>query len=1088
MSHSAAPFDESADAPFSCVHARQNHGETRIAQTVQQPALLNAVIESSRLVCSSLDLNEVLNLILQAAHDLSDAQSVTVMLLDEAGEWLTIGAAIGTPNTIRHNLRLRVGEGLAGWVAQTGQPLHLNNPTDDPRYRELPSSHISNILSLPLRVRDRIVGVLNLSQYFNRGLFSDMVVQTMEIFASHAAIAIDNAATAASLRRAAARERLLNQINQSVRDMNDLDAVIERAMEGLGLTLDVTWCAIYRGLDTTQTFTFHKTHQWVASHCCTDVPLEIDVSGWTTGSSPGLITRMLAEGFLMMAPLYQRDRCMSWLRVYAHERMQRWRDDELDLVQAVADHLSIAISQGELAVQERRSRELSESLSQLAAACNAMISQKEVLSFILEQLARFISYDSAGVWVHHEENYIIMVAGQGFISEALNTILYTGPGTLNWRVARLKQAYVSADVQQEAGWQNVPDSDLIHSWIGVPLLVNQKQIGMLTIDKRQRDSFHEADAYIAQAFADHVAVAIQNAQLYQQTQQRANQLQALHRLSIHLSAMREVQALIESLARLLHETFGYYQINVGLVRGEALILQAACGKVNDAAEYGNYQNYPPERGLIGWAFRYNQTVLVNDITKDPRYVVHSALQETCAELVVPIRNAQRLIGIIDVQSNHTGAFSQDDVYVVEALAGQTAVALENLVRYDELRRTQDELLRSERLRALGELSSGVAHDFNNLLAGILGHAQLLLLDYTDPVMLDSLSVIERAALDGAATVRRLQDFAQTHHSPPEDVVDINHVLEESLAITRPRWRDATQSCGVHIEIIRELAPVHTIIGDAPVLRELLTNLILNAIDAMPYGGNLRVCTYERTTSPASIASTHQSPSEVVIEVGDTGVGMSPSIQKRIFDPFFTTKGARGTGMGLAVAHGIVQRHNGTITVQSMPDQGSTFIITLPTSQAFQSTSGQNRLHKQNQKDVEALSGNILVIEDEASVRHVLVEFLLRWGCQVEAVESGAEAMSRFMPGRFDLVCTDLGMPGMSGWEVLDQVRQVDPTVATVLVTGWGDQLNPEEARIYGADYIVVKPFDAAQLYQAMHGSLLMRRLRMTNVTYEQPSN
>ncbi len=1028
---------------------------------------MTTVLESSRLVCSSLDLDEVLSLILTAARNLSGAESVTVLLLDEAGEWLTIGAAIGTSERMRTDFRLRVGEGLAGWVALTGQPLHLSNPTMDPRYREVPDSHIANILALPLCVRGHMLGVLNLSQYHHAELFSATVVQMVEVFASHAAIAINNAVTASRIRRAAMREHLINQINQAVRDMEHIDEVINLALEGLGSVLEASHCALYRVHHGDTLPTLHLTHEWLLTTETGAHPWHIDQDQSTlTDYTPSLISQFRIDGAEISTPINYRGRILSWLKIYSRGRSQSWRDDELDLVRTVGDQLAIAIAQDELTLQEQRSRDLSESLRQFAAACNAMISQESLLNFILEQLARFIPYDSAGVLLNRDKNYGVIVAGRGFCSDVLHTILYLGPGSINWRVSQQRRAYISADVQQEPGWQDVPDGSLIRSWIGVPLVVNDHQIGMLTIDKWQPHAFGVADGDIAQAFADHVAVAIHNAQLYQQAQTRAHQLQALHRISIRLSAMYEVQPLLDELARLLHETFGYYQVLVGLCEGDVLVFKTARGRCCDVAEFGTQQHVALDAGLIGCSACYNQTVLVNNVSRDTHHVLHPALAETQAELIVPIQGTQHMLGMIDIHSHQAGAFNQDDVYLVEVLARQTAVALENIARYDQLRRTQDELLRSERLRALGELSSGVAHDFNNLLAGILGHTQLLLFDQTDPVVIESLSVIERAARDGAAMVRRLQDFTQNQHALPADIVDINHVIEESLAITRPLWRDAAQSHSIHIEVQRDLACTAPIMGDAPVLRELVTNLILNAIDAMPQGGTLQIRSFDSPGYPQPLSdpvSIHTTLPVVVIQVQDTGVGMTPDIQQRIFDPFFTTKGTRGTGMGLAVAHSIVQRHNGSITVQSMPGQGSTFTVILPTSHTM--VPHPNPILSQIYHSLNGI--RVLVVEDEQTVQQVLATLLQRWGCQVTVVSSGMEALELFQANHFDVLCTDLGMPGMSGWDVLAQIGTIDPHIRKLLITGWGEQITLMEARQRGADHMLVKPFDAATFYQAL---------------------
>lgn len=1069
--HSVPPTSTTYQSHAPTVPDKEKH------MAPNQTALMAAVLESSRLVCSSLDHDEVLRRILRAARDLSGAESVTVMLLDETNAWLILSAAVGVTHNTQGELRLRVGEGLAGWVAQTGQPLHLSNPAADPRYHDFPPSQISNILALPLRVRDHVLGVLNLSQQHTTALFSDTVVQMIEVFAGYAAIAIDNAATATKLRHAANRERLLNTINQAMLDMNSPDKVIDLALEGLGTTLDVSCCVLYCYQTDTNPVSLRLTNEWISpDHVYAE---RNQVSAPPVDAATHTDTcHVQSNGAVVNTLLCHHDRRVGWLQVSACIDTRHWRDEELDLIRTVGDQLALTLVQNELATQEQRSRDLSDTLSQLAAACTAIIDQQAVLNFILEQLARFVRYDAAAVWLHHEANYVIRVAERGHPVYSRDQILYVGPDSLYWPIMRHHRVQIVANVQQKPHAQQ-PD-DTKQSQIGVPLLVKDQLIGIVTIDKRESAPFGDTDGQIAQAFVDHVAVAIHNAQLYQQTRTRAYQLRVLHQLSIRLSAMHEVDPLLEELARLLHKTFGYYQVEVGLVTGTVVTVRAACGQINDVAQSGDLQRYTSQRGLTGWAVRHGEIVVSNDVNKDTRYVAHPALPSTRAELVVPIKRGKRVIGIINIESNRAGAFTQDDVRLVEALASQVAIALENIGRYEEIRHAQTELLRGERLRALGTLSSGVAHDFNNLLAGILGHAQLLLQDIQESNAVKDLRIIERAALDGAAIVRRLQAFAQIQQSPPNHSVDINHVIQESLDATWSRWRDTAQGRGIQITVTRNLQQVSAIVGNPPALRELMTNLILNAIDAMPQGGELRVRTSMeklsnvRPQGKRGMVQQHTDAPVVVIEISDSGIGMSANIQERIFDPFFTTKGERGTGIGLAVAQSVVQRHNGHIFVQSIQGKGSTFTVVFPVIKVREGHTPQTPVVAQ--PDIANL--RVLIVEDETTVQKVLQRIFQRWGCQVATVSSGQEALERFVPAQFDVVCSDLGMPGMSGWDVLASVRQVDPAVATLLITGWGEQINRSDAYKRGADQILGKPFDVEELYTAMQAALTRRSQRM----------
>ena len=281
-----------------------------------------------------------------------------------------------------------------------------------------------------------------------------------------------------------------------------------------------------------------------------------------------------------------------------------------------------------------------------------------------------------------------------------------------------------------------------------------------------------------------------------------------------------------------------------------------------------------------------------------------------------------ILGVVALASAEH-AFTEADERLLTNIAQLAALALrsarlfeERETAYSELAAAQDQLVRTEKLRALGEMASGVAHDFNNVLAAILGRAQLLMGNLRDPRLREWVQIIDRVAQDGAQTVRRLQEFTRIRRDQPVVAVDLNDVVRGALEMTESRWRDEPARQGAVIELRTSLPSVPPVAGDPAELREAMTNLILNAVDAMPGGGVL-----ELTTEAVG--------DSVEVTVRDTGVGMPESVRAKIFDPFFTTKGARGTGLGLSMTYGILVRHDAQITVESEPGRGSTFRLRFP---------------------------------------------------------------------------------------------------------------------------------------------------------------
>ena len=371
------------------------------------------------------------------------------------------------------------------------------------------------------------------------------------------------------------------------------------------------------------------------------------------------------------------------------------------------------------------------------------------------------------------------------------------------------------------------------------------------------------------------------------------------------------------------------------------------------------------------------------------------------------------------------------------------------------RELETQMHQSEKLTALGQVAGGIAHDFNNLLQAILGYSQLMSKNLQNvDVVRRGLSVIETAAVGGAETVRRIQKFARLRPDEPFVSVELNQVVHDSVAITRPRWEERVAKGGVPLRLDLRLTPLPTVMGRPSELNEVITNLILNAIDAMPQGGTLGI--YTRP----------EGDEHVILTVADTGVGMPEHVRKRIFDPFFTTKGEVGTGLGLSVSYSIIQRHGGEMRAESQPGRGTTFTIVLPVGTAEKSS---------EPADSEVLGtrrGRILLVDNELPVMTVLGEMLAEVGHHVLPVGSGAEAVRVFVPGGFDLVMTNLGMTGLTGWDVAERVRASDPHVSVIFITGWGLQAEDRErCRKLGVLNVLFKPVRPNELHQAVQEAL-----------------
>ena len=485
------------------------------------------------------------------------------------------------------------------------------------------------------------------------------------------------------------------------------------------------------------------------------------------------------------------------------------------------------------------------------------------------------------------------------------------------------------------------------------------------------------------------------------------------------------------------------------------------------------------QGISGHVAITGQPLLVNDVWSHP--TTRNSPDPTLADsfvscpiiLSVPIKLHDTVLGVINVTNKHTaGAFSHEDVEFLCGLTGQAAVAIENAWRftemetaYESLKESQAQLVASERLNALGEMAAGVAHDLNNVLGGVLGKTQILLQalekgDYDGETLKADLGTIEQCALQGAETVRRIQSFTRIRQDLPKDVVDLNEVVKEAVEMTRHKWKSEQEARGIVITVQTDLGKVSPVQGMSRELVQALSNLIFNAVEAMPRGGTLELKTFQQDES-------------VILEVTDSGTGMNEDVQRRIFDPFFTTK-ETGNGLGLSVTYGIIARHNGDLSVQSTVGGGTTFRVAFPARQRDREPQARSD-GDHNLKSGFTGPLKVLVVEDDRVMQVVIGEALLLMGHQVAVAGSAEEALSLFSPCTFDLVVTDLCMQSMSGLDLARRIREIDPRTRIVLCSGWALQQGSEEMKDAGINVVVQKPVMLADLDQAIRQAWLSSR-------------
>jgi len=387
---------------------------------------------------------------------------------------------------------------------------------------------------------------------------------------------------------------------------------------------------------------------------------------------------------------------------------------------------------------------------------------------------------------------------------------------------------------------------------------------------------------------------------------------------------------------------------------------------------------------------------------------------------------------------------------------------------EDLRRTQQAAMQQERLRALGQMASGIAHDINNALSPAALYLQSLL--EREPGLSDNgrghLVTIQRAVDDVAQTVARMREFYRPRESQIRLVnLALNELIRQVLDLTRARWNDQPQQRGAMIELKTDLGEdLPEVLGAESEIRDALTNLIFNAVDAMPEGGTLTVRT---RSAEVALPQVEESAYCAILEVADTGVGMSEETRRRCLEPFFTTKGERGTGLGLPMVYGMAQRHGAGLEIDSEVGQGTTFRLLFPAS---------NPSYTATLRAPAALAPlrplNILIVDDDPLLLESLRVTLEADQHHVTAAEGGQAGIDRFLAAQrgsqgFDAVICDLGMPYVDGRKVVETIRAASPSTPIILLTGWGQRTLGKGDKPLQVDRLLSKPPRLRELREAL---------------------
>jgi GAF domain-containing protein len=1066
-------------------------------EAAQQAERLRSLARLSQLVSSSLDTDEVLAGIARAAAALMGVPVVSVWVAEPESETLRLRAfsdeAMGAAFPLR---AMAFGQGPIGLAASQRQTLSIPDAVGDGRllaeswWRE---HGLTSFLGVPIVLQDQLLGVLALCGRAPLRLGPDER-ELIESFVAQAAVAIRNAGLYAQTTQRLEQTRALLDVAEILNSTIEPRRMLKQVAQRIAQVCGVDRCSIERWegdrvVPLMSQFADGRRAPalWAAFETMLDdAPREVPIHAQAIGtrrpvivadaSDTDLLPRAWVDTFhiksCMVVPLIQQDEVIGVMTLDYMERVTPFEPWQRDLGMAIGNQVALALENQRLygLVQER----LREATTLLAVsrALSEPAGTGEALRRVAAEVGRKLGADMVGVYTLSADKSELVPAAGWHVPKALVESFLARPFVLArmpalsrlWHEGR---ATWSADAKNDPGIDQQPLESLgPHSVLFAPALAGGEPVGaVFLIWWEVGRSFPPQETRLIEGVASQVGLFLENADLTRQTRLRLeeseallSELSVLHDLSRTVTGQLRQEDVVEAIHRQVARLLDTRHMVLAVV-DEATAEMVTLLRTQD----GVRDLEAPRRSI------HSRVGLTASVATSGRPIRTDDYVGECARrglelaqpdrivphwIGVPMLAGSQVVGVLALRSDDR-PFSEADERVLTNIAGLAALALrsarlyqDRTRAYEDLAHAQDQLVRSEKLRALGEMASGVAHDFNNLLAAILGRAQLLLHRVADPTARQWLQIIERSAADGAKTVRRLQEFTRIRRDQPVVDVELNRVVREALELTESAWRIEAPRRGIVIEAVTDLASdLPTTLSDPAELREVMTNLILNAVDAMPRGGTLTLSTARRGES-------------IELRVGDTGVGIPEAVRSKIFDPFFTTKGPKGTGLGLSMTYGILSRHGATITVDSQEGHGTVFTLLFPAGTAARAPVAEA------EPPPLGVALRCLVVDDEEAVGDMLADVLSSAGHTVAVARNGSEGLSRVLSQPLDLVFTDLSMPGMTGWELAREIRDAAPGLPVILVSGFAVEVSPEELQASGVHAVLAKPINIGDVLDA----------------------
>jgi PAS domain S-box-containing protein len=859
-------------------------------------------------------LSNVLNLIVGSARKLiPDAQQAVIHLMDKDRAFLIPEAVSGFDVSEEGKGKMQVGQGVAGQAMSHGQTLYIPDIHKDDRFVNLnPNVQYHSLMVSP------ISGLGTISIQSNKTYaFSENEINLLTELGQQAAIAIENA-------------RLYDAVQGELRERRQVEAALRSSEEryrSISEDMPAMICRFFAD----GTLTFVNSYY----------------SSFFGKSGSELIGRNLLDLIndenrnIVLSNYLSLNEIKPFMTYenletdgYGNKRWIQWIDRIIDSEDgSVVEYQSIGIDvtdrklaeieREHLLQAERKQRLLAEISADATLALVSHTEQDKVLNEILYQVQKLLP--GCGVNIAMWEGQCLhTVVWRGYENrgEEIFPNMFKEPSTfpLDNKTIESLTPNIIADAHTEPLWKTIPGLEWIRSHLSIPLLWNEQLLGLLFIDEDTPNKFSDETVAQLRPLINATAAALENTLLIETTRKALKETNALYHINQKLAAL-DVDELANDVVELLKREFNYYQVQLYVIdpaTGE-LFLKAASGEIGKKLLEQKLHMRRGE-GIIGYAAETLKPFFTNNVDEAISYIRYPLLHETRSEMAVPVRNGDRLLGILDIQQTAKNPLTQQDQQLVSTVANQLAAALQKAELYENLQTSlqQEKMIRSqlvqnERLAIMGRLLASVSHELNNPLQAIQNALFLLKEEHgISEQGKQDLEIVLAESERMASMIERLRDTYRPTQAEDFKPIQLNRIVEDVHALIATHLRKNQIAF-----IFQPYPDLPFIYALSDQVRQVVLNLFMNAVEAMSSGDVL-------TAQTEYIPETNQ----ILLSVSDTGTGISPSILPDIFEPFITDKKS-GTGLGLTISRDIVIKHRGNITAENNPERGATFKVWLP---------------------------------------------------------------------------------------------------------------------------------------------------------------